>query len=174
MRSLFFAITAILLMSGCATVPLQQLPTVSDVDLNRYSGKWFEIARYENRFEKGCESATADYKLKNNYVSVTNRCYNDIGEEIGKAEGRAYSVNKSGNSKLRVSFFRPFYGDYWIVMLADDYRFSVVGDPNRNYLWILARKNVLSEEDKNMILSFLPTIGYDPSKLYWSKPLEKR
>lgn len=151
-----------------ATTP-SLLESVTSVSLDRYIGKWYEIARYENRFEKGCVGASAEYRFEKDKLRVTNRCYNAIGEQIDEANGRAYAVKNSGNAKLRVSFFWPFYGDYWIVMLADDYRYAVVGEPSRKYLWILAREKTLQEEDKNTILKRLSELGYDATPLYWTK-----
>jgi apolipoprotein D and lipocalin family protein len=158
----------VLLLSGCESKPPASLPTVKHVDLVRYGGLWHEIARYENRFEEGCVGATAHYSLTEDYIRVVNRCYDDAGRLKDSAEGRAYTVEGSGNAKLRVTFFRPFYGDYWVLMLADDYRYSVVGDPQRKYLWILARDTLLSDDDRDAILSRLPELGYDPFKLYWT------
>ena len=166
--SLFFAVLFITLITGCEQKPLAPLPTVTHVDLQRYSGLWHEIARYENRFEAGCVGATATYTLEKDHVKVVNRCYGEDGKLSDRAEGRAYVVEGSGNAKLRVSFFRPFYGDYWIIMLADDYRYSVVGDPQRKYLWILARGTVLSDEDREVISGRLVALGYDPLRLYWT------
>ncbi len=79
-------------------------------------------------------------------------------------------LENSQNSKLRVTFFWPFYGDYWVLMLGDDYRYSVVGDPSRKYLWILSRTASLSDSDRQMILSKLPEFGYSSDKLYWTDP----
>lgn len=158
----------LLLAAGCGTKPSVPLPTVESVDLDRYGGLWHEIARYENRFEEGCVGATATYTEQEDHIRVINRCYDDAGRLKDQAEGKAYAVDGSGNSKLRVTFFWPFYGDYWIVMLASDYRYSVVGDPERKYLWILARDTVLSDADRDTILAKLPGLGYDPLKLYWT------
>ena len=166
--SILFAVTAALLVSGCTSGPSEPLPTVTDVDLKRYGGLWHEIARYENRFEKGCVGATATYTLQNGTIDVMNRCYDDDGRLKDTAKGEAHPVEGSGNAKLRVSFFWPFYGDYWVLMLADDYRYSVVGDPSRKYLWILARDTVLSDTDRDAILSKLPALGYNPLELYWT------
>jgi apolipoprotein D and lipocalin family protein len=159
---------ALLILTGCAVSPTDPLPTVAKIDLERYSGTWIEIARYENRFEIGCAGATAQYVSNGDHIRVTNSCYNQMGTISAQAIGRAYTVEGSSNSKLKVSFFRPFYGDYWVVMLGDEYQYSVVGDPMRKYLWILSRTKELKEEDKMKILTFLPAIGYDPSKLYWT------
>lgn len=165
---LFLPFIAFFFLSGCTSAPTPNLPTVKKIDLNRYAGTWIEIARYENRFEIGCVGASAQYTLEKDYVRIINSCYNTQGEKSSEAVGRAYAVEESNNSKLRVSFFRPFYGDYWVVMLGDEYQYSVVGDPKRKYLWILSHTKELTEEDKKTILVYLPTIGYDPSKLYWT------
>ena len=155
-------------LGGCAARTEAPLRTVTSVDLTRYGGLWHEIARYENRFEEGCVGATAQYTLEDGVIHVVNRCYDDSGRLKGSASGEAYAVAGSGNAKLRVSFFWPFYGDYWVLMLADDYRYSVVGEPRRRYLWILARDTVLSDADRFTIDRKLRTLGYDPSKLYWT------
>ena len=167
--SLFFVSALLIaLVTGCGEKPSEPMPTVEHVDLQRYGGLWHEIARYENRFEEGCVGATADYTLKEGYLQVVNSCYGEDGRLSDRAKGKAYVVEGSGNAKLRVSFFWPFSGDYWIIMLADDYRYSVVGDPQRKYLWILARGTVLSDEDREAIFSRLVELGYDPFRLYWT------
>ncbi len=168
MKKYFYPIALTLFLSGCTSAPAPHLPTVEKIDLERYSGKWVEIARYENRFEIGCAGASAEYISQNDHIRVINSCYDEKGIKTAEAIGRAHAVEESNNSKLRVSFFRPFYGDYWVVMLGDRYHYSVVGDPSRKYLWILSRTQKLSPEDKDKILTYLPTIGYDPEKLYWT------
>ncbi len=171
MKKLFLSIASLVITffgSGCTQKPAAPLPTVRHVDLQRYSGLWYEIARYENRFEAGCVGATAEYTVEDGYVQVINRCYGADGKLSGQAEGKAYAEAGSENTKLRVTFFWPFYGDYWVIMLADDYRYSVVGDPQRKYLWILARDTVLSAKDRDAIFARLIEVGYDPSKLYWT------
>ncbi|MFZ3052817.1 MAG: lipocalin family protein [Sulfuricurvum sp.] len=168
MKIVYLALTMLIFLSGCSKTPSAPLATVEHVDLARYSGKWIEIARYENRFETGCAGATAQYVGKEDYIAVTNRCFDTNGVQSGEANGRAYALKDSNNSKLEVSFFRPFYGDYWVLMLGDNYLYSVVGDPSRKYLWILSRTKVLSDADKKSILNRLPDLGYDASKLYWT------
>jgi apolipoprotein D and lipocalin family protein len=140
------------------------------LDLQQYQGQWYEIARYENHFEKGCIGATADYTLHDDHVGVTNSCYDATGTMSAQAQGKAYAINDSQNTKLRVTFFWPFYGDYWVLMLGDDYLYSVVGDPSRKYLWILSRTPSLSDSDRQTILSTLPQFGYSSDKLYWTHP----
>jgi len=153
-------------MTGCSK-PYPPLNTVKKVDLQKYAGTWYEIARYEHYFEKGCRDVSATYTLKEDGdIKVINRC---TKEEADKNEvvGVAYATDES-NSKLKVSFFRPFYGDYWIIMLDDEYRYAVIGDPSREYLWILSRTPTLDEDIKNTILKRLPEMGYSADPLIWT------
>jgi len=164
-KTFILAIVLIINFSGCSSH--STLKTVVNVELDRYTGKWIEVARYENHFEKGCYGATAHYTLIDGNIEVLNQCYDQKGDLISKAYGKAYALDDS-NAKLKVTFFWPFYGDYQVIMLADDYRYTVIGEPSRKYFWILSRNGVLSINDKNKILSRLPGLGYDPSKLYWT------
>jgi len=124
------------------------LRTVSSVDLDRYQGRWYEIAKLPQRFEKGCHCVYAEYtKNPDGYVEVLNSCRK--GGPNGKvkdAHGKAFPVEGSGNSKLKVQFFWPFKGDYWILELDSDYQHVLVGAPDRESLWILSRTPVLSQD----------------------------
>ena len=138
------------------------------VDIKKYQGTWYEIARFEHFFEKGCKNVTASYELKDNEkIKVTNRCTNIDDNEKKEAVGEAYAVDNT-NSKLKVSFFKPFYGDYWIIDLDEDYNYALVGSPNREYLWILSRTKTISQEVKNSILNKLPEHKFDKSKFIWT------
>jgi len=153
-------------ITGCSK-PYPPLDTVKKVDLQKYVGTWYEIARYEHYFEKGCRDVSATYTIKEDGdIKVINRC---TKEEANKKEvvGVAYATDES-NSKLKVSFFRPFYGDYWIIMLDDEYRYAVIGDPSREYLWILSRTPTLEEDIKHKILKRLPEMGYSADPLIWT------
>ena len=140
-----------LLPAGCAGTPPADAPrTVAAVDLPRYLGTWYEIARLPNRFQDGggraCEQVTATYTARpDGRIGVLNRC-DDAGRPR-VAAGQAYVVEGSGGARLRVSFFWPFYGDYWVVGLDPDYRWAVVGDPDRKYLWILSRRPAMPPAD---------------------------
>ena len=122
------------------------LEVVPHVDLNRYVGRWYEIARLPNRFEKKCtDSVTATYRLlTDGKVEVVNRCRKSSGDYT-TATGKAKVVDKTTNAKLKVTFFWPFYGDYWILDLGDNYEYAVVGAPNRKYLWFLSRDRQMDE-----------------------------
>lgn len=151
---------------GCST-HYAPLKTVDKVDINSYLGTWYEIARYEHFFEKGCVDAKATYSLKENGdINVLNECIKN--GEHSAANGVAYATDES-NSKLKVSFFRPFYGNYWILMLGKNYDYALIGDPSREYLWILSRENEITQELKTTILNKLPEFGYTQEKLIWTE-----
>ncbi len=142
------------------------LETVRHVDLNRYAGRWFEIARYPNWFEKKCDrDVTAEYSTKQNGdIRVVNSCINRAGK-TERSEGTAKIVDATTNAKLKVTFFWPFYGKYWVIGLGDQYEYAIVGEPSRNYLWILSRTPAMQDSVYQEILHLLTTNGYDPAKL---------
>lgn len=148
----------------------QELKTVTSVDLKKYSGTWYEIASFPQRFQKGCEFTTADYTpTDNGFVMVENRCKRN-GKQ-SSVKGKAFVEKNSGNAKLKIQFFWPFKGKYWIIDLADDYSYAVVSHPNRKYLWILSRKPKLEEEVYNGIIQRLEKNGFDLKKLKLTKQL---
>ena len=135
------------------------------VDLHRYIGRWYEIARYEQSFQKGCEGVIADYSLRSDgSINVVNRC-RKAGGKTDEARGRAKVVDKVTNAKLKVSFFGPFYGDYWVLDHADDYSWSIVGESSGRYLWILAREPTPSEDVITGLVQRARSMGYDTSML---------
>ena len=158
--SLFFLMFTSIAMS-------QTLETVPNVDLKKYAGKWYEIASFPQRFQKGCNCTTAEYTLTDkDYVIVENRCNRDsINGKESYIKGKAFIVENSGNAKLKVQFFWPFKGKYWIIDLADDYSYAVVGHPNRKYLWILSRTATMNDSTYQAILSRLVEKGFDISKI---------
>jgi len=141
--------------------------TVASVDLEKYSGKWFEIARYPNSFQKNCESVTAEYGVRDdNKISVVNTCH---AEEKRSATGVARVVSGSNNSKLKVKFapaWVPFAeGDYWVLHIEGDYQAALVGDPEGKYLWILARAPQIKTSTLNVIKARAEELGYDSRPL---------
>lgn len=141
--------------------------TVDSVDLNRYVGKWYEIAKIPNSFQKKCASnTTATYELrKDGDIDVINRCIEKDGS-VSEAKGIAKVVDKKTNSKLEVSFVRIFgislfWGDYWIIGLDKDYKYAVVGTPKRKYGWILSRTPILSKNDLDEAFIILRNQGYN-------------
>lgn len=143
------------------------LETVAQVDLERYAGKWYEIAAFPQRFQKGCHATTAEYTpTDKGYVTVENRCNKDsLNGKEAYIKGKAFVQKNSGNAKLKVQFFWPFRGKYWIIDLADDYSYAVVGHPNRKYLWILSRTPEMDEEVYQSILERTAAKGFDLSLL---------
>ena len=140
--------------------------TVAAVDLARYLGTWHEVARYPNRFEDGsgldCRNVTAEYARRpDGDISVVNRCTNAVNGEAKEARGHAYAVAGANNARLRVSFFWPFYGDYWVLGLDPGYRWAVVGAPGRDYLWVLSRTPAMSEADYAAALATARAQGFD-------------
>jgi apolipoprotein D and lipocalin family protein len=163
-----FAIFVTLFFFTACSSKNPHLETVQKVELDKYLGTWYEIARYEHFFERDCKNVTANYSMMDEEtIKVINRCTKIQTNEKKEALGRAYATDKS-NSKLKVSFFRPFYGDYWVLILDKNYDYVVVGTPNREYLWILSRTSKLDEKIKNEILQKLPSLGFDTSKLIWT------
>ncbi len=147
-----------------AQSPLQ---TVKQVDLNRYLGKWFEIASFPQFFQKGCNCTTAEYSLSDKgFVIVENKCNKDsiYGKE-SYIKGKAFVVKNSGNAKLKVQFFWPSKAKYWIIDLADNYSYAVVGHPNRKYLWILSRTPHMDDIIYQQIIKRLKEKGFDIAKL---------
>lgn len=138
---------------------------VKSVDLQRYLGRWYEIARYEQSFQKGCEGVTADYALRpDGSIEVINRCRKPRGKK-SEARGRAKVVDDQTNAKLKVSFFGPFYGDYWVLDHADDYSWAIVGEPSGRYLWILNRQAAPEEAEVQRLINRAKSLGYDTSML---------
>lgn len=162
----------LVMVAGCATSTTQRLrlpplEAVAHVDLARYLGTWYEIASFPQSFQRGCTATTATYTLRDDGdIDVLNRCRKgSLDGEEQSALGRARVVDRSTNAKLEVSFFRPFWGDYWIIDLADDYSYAVVGHPGRDYLWILARTPTMAEATYQRLVARLEVQGYETSRL---------
>ena len=151
----------------------QTLQTVPFVDLNKYAGKWYEIASFPQRFQKGCNCTTATYTLSDKgFVVVENRCNKDsVTGKTSYIKGKAFVVKNSGNAKLKVQFFWPFRAKYWIIDLADDYSYAVVSHPNKKYLWILSRTASLDPTIYNGILNRLKEKGFDLNLLKATKQI---
>jgi apolipoprotein D and lipocalin family protein len=159
----FILITVV--MFGCRNY--QEMSTVASVDLKKYSGIWYEIASYPTVFQKGCCNTSAEYIITDkDYVKVINRCNkNSADGPATSIEGKAFVKKNSNNTKLKVQFFWPFKGDYWIIALADDYSWAVVSHPNRKYLWILSRTPVMDESVYQKVIQLIIDKGLDPEKL---------
>lgn len=143
------------------------LETVPQVDLQRYLGKWYEIAKFPNRFQKGCDCATAHYSIRDDGdIRVENQCARETEDHSLKSSiGKAWVVDPVTHAKLKVRFFWPFSGDYWIIDLGENYEYSVVSEPKRNYLWILSRSPEIPEMIYSGILERLREKGFDLTRV---------
>jgi apolipoprotein D and lipocalin family protein len=172
MKKSHFILTLLFSMLTAASIS-QTLQTVPYVDLKKYAGKWYEIASFPQRFQKGCNCTTAEYTLSDKgYVIVENRCNKgSINGKQSYIKGKAFVVENSGNAKLKVQFFWPFRGKYWIIDLADDYSYAVVGHPNKKYLWILSRTSKMNDSTYKQIISRIQEKGFDVSKIERTKQI---
>ena len=151
-----------ILLTSCASLPPPQ--TVRSVDLARYAGSWHEIESFPNWFQGGCARTKADYSpLPDGRIRVVNTC--ERSGRPARIEGTARVVPGSNNSKLKVRFFWPLEGDYWILDLDPSYRWAAVGHPNRKYLWILARSPQLEPDELSRIRQRMAAQGYDITRL---------
>lgn len=157
----------LLFLTTSLTMKSQILETVPKVDLEKYSGKWYEIASFPQRFQKGCHCTTAEYTLTNkHYVIVENRCNRDsVNGKQSYIKGKAFVEKNSGNAKLKVQFFWPFRAKYWIIDLANDYSYAVVSHPNKKFLWILSRSPKMDEGIYSQVISRLKEKGFDLNKI---------
>lgn len=161
------SIALLLLMMGCTGIPEKVTP-VNNFNLEKYLGKWYEIARLDHSFERGLTQVTADYSLRDDGgVRVVNRGYSAKENSWKEAEGKAYFVNKSNQGYLKVSFFGPFYGSYIVFELDENYQYSLVSGPDKSYLWILARRPEISKNLKEILTAKAAASGFDTSKLIY-------
>jgi apolipoprotein D and lipocalin family protein len=159
-------IAMIMMLAGCVGIP-EGIKPVDNFQIERYLGKWYEIARLDHSFERGLNRVTADYSLRDDGgVRVLNRGYS-VKENIWKeAEGKAYFVKGSDQGHLKVSFFGPFYGSYIVFELDHEhYQYSLVCGPDKSYLWILARSPNIKVNTKDILISKAAALGFDTSKL---------
>lgn len=157
---LLLVLSALAIVSCSSPKPL---PVVESVDLDKYKGRWYEWARFDHSFEKGCDCSVAEYTIEDDYVGVTNYCLED--GEWRSTDGKAFPVEGAKNAKLEVQFFWPFRGDYYIIALDDEYQHALVGAPNRDYLWILARSTKVDTTVLNELKAKASSLGFDVSRL---------
>ena len=165
-----------LLVGGCTSVLSKHAvgntavpQPAKPVELSRYLGHWYELARYEQGFQKNCDGVTADYALRaDGKISVLNKCRKPDGS-LKQAEGKAKIVDTVSGSKLKVSFFGPFYGDYWVLDHADDYSWAIVGEGSGRYLWILSRETNPGQARLDALIARAGALGYDTSMLRITK-----
>jgi lipocalin len=159
-KSILILFTAMIFNS---VIPQKTPSVVSTVDLNRYMGMWYEIARLPNYFERKLKCTSANYTLRDDgRITVLNKGYYLTDpQKSTSARGVAWIPDRNSPAKLKVQFFWPFSGDYWIMELDKEYRYVLVGDPSHKYLWLLAREKEMDEQTYNMLLSKAVENGYD-------------
>lgn len=165
----FAATTLSLAMSGCSTAPPEGLTSVTPFDVNRYLGKWFEIARLDHSFERGLTDVSATYSLKpDGSLEVINRGFNTKKDAWKSATGRALFTGNTNQGSLKVSFFGPFYGGYHVLALDQTaYQWALVAGPDRDYLWILARTKVLTSDVREALVAQAKKMDFATDKLIW-------
>jgi apolipoprotein D and lipocalin family protein len=151
-------------LAACTTsneANLAPLPVVDNLDVARYLGTWHQVSWIPNSFQGDCASDTkATYTLDGADLKVQNQCLDAKGKTT-EAIGIAKIVEGSNNAKLRVSFFRPFYGNYWVLALDPDYKWVLVGEPKRTFGWVLARDNQLDDATLSKVLDRAVSLGYE-------------
>jgi apolipoprotein D and lipocalin family protein len=163
-----FLLMLFLLLSACTTIP-EGLQPISGFEVNRYMGKWYEIARLDNRFERGLKQITAEYSLRDDGgVNVINSGVNIESGKRESAEGKAYFIDKPDIGSFKVSFFGPFYGGYHIIDLdKKDYRYALIAGSDRSYLWILAREPKLDDAILQSLISKAKLSGFNTGQLLY-------
>lgn len=159
----------VILLSSCQSIPKKAEP-IENFNLNRYLGTWYEIARFDFKFEKNIDNSVAQYSLKKSgKVGVLNSGYNYKKEKWTSAEGKAKFRGDKSTAALKVSFFGPFYSGYNVIALDNDYKYALVAGKNLDYLWILSREKSIPKEIKSKYLAIAREVGYETSKLIWVK-----
>ena len=157
-------VSSLALATGCVSGPKVDNAPVAALDLNRYLGEWYEIARFDHSFERGVEQAKANYSLKDDgTIEVVNSGIKNGKPKTAIGKGKRTDTP----ALLRVSFFGPFYADYRVMMIDEDYTYALVGSGSADYLWILSRTSGLPETAKSELLAEAQRRGYDTDKLIW-------
>ncbi|WP_437890759.1 lipocalin family protein [Phytobacter sp. V91] len=162
-------VAAAFLLSACSSpTPPSGVTVVEDFNAQRYLGRWYEIARFDHRFERGLENVTATYSaMDDGGIQVINRGYNPERGMWQQSTGKAYFTGDSNRAALKVSFFGPFYGGYNILALDKDYQYALVCGPDRDYLWLLSRTPTMPEAVKKQMLDIAARQGFAVEKLLW-------
>lgn len=170
----FVILIAAAFICACSPQPVYRrseapLP-IARIEVDRYVGVWRELARLPNEFERGCVHVSAAYARRDDgRLSVRNTCIDRAGESR-EAIGRARFVGAPGEGKLKVSFFGPFWGDYWVLQRAENYAWAIVGEPRGRYLWVLARADAITPQLREEMERRVTDLGYRPSDMVWAAP----
>lgn len=156
-------------LSSCSSIPKKATP-IENFEVNRYLGTWYEIARFDFRFEKNLDNTVAQYSLdKKGNVNVLNSGHNYIKDEWRSAKGTAKFRGDKSTAALKVSFFGPFYSGYNVIALDANYQYALIAGKSLDYLWILSREKTIPEDIKQMYLKVAADVGYDTSNIIWVK-----
>lgn len=156
------------MISGCTTGKPNNVEPITNFDVNRYLGQWYEIARLDHSFERGLDQVTATYSLNTDKtITVINRGFDNMDQQWHQAQGKAKFVGQPNIGHLKVSFFEPFYGSYLIFALENDYSAALVCSYNYDYLWILARKKNIPTKLLTHYLTLAKQAGFDTDKLIY-------
>lgn len=174
MKQLVFIFSAFVLTSflwSCSRVTLPAgASAVKPFYVERYLGKWYEIARLDFKYERGLDNTTAEYSMnKDGSIKVLNKGYNTLKGKWDQAAGKAKFAGAKDIAMLKVSFFGPFYAGYNVIALDEEYRYALVAGENLSYLWILSRDKSVPDEVKDKYLKIAEKIGYKTSDLLWIK-----
>ncbi len=162
-----FIFMVMITLFGCNTIPAN-VQAVKSFDRSKYLGLWYEIARFDFRFEKNLDNTTANYSLNpDGSIKVVNRGYNTVSREWKESTGKAKFVGADNIAMLKVSFFGPFYAGYNVIALDPEYKYSLVCGSSLDYLWILSREKTIPEEIRKAYLEKAASLGFDISKLLW-------
>ena len=165
--NLLSGIIGILSLFSCSTIP-KGATAIKSFEKEKYLGKWFEIARFDFRFEKGLNNTTAEYSLNSNgTIKVVNRGYNYEKKIWKEATGKAKFVGNEKVAMLKVSFFGPFYAGYNVIAIDPEYKYALVSGSSFDYLWILSREKTIPAEIKSLYLEKAEKLGYKVSNLLW-------
>ena len=163
------AAISVVLLNSCSssTIP-EGASAVEPFDMKRYTGKWYEIARLDFKYEKGLNNTTADYsENEDGTIRVINRGYDVKKGKWKEAIGKAKFVDKTNEARLKVSFFGPFYSGYNVIAIDPEYRYALVAGESLKYLWLLSRETAMPESVKQEYLSEAKTLGYNTAELVW-------
>ena len=166
MKKIFTLLT--LLLTGCVSIP-ENIKPIDDFNIERYLGKWYEIARLDHSFEQGLTSVSAEYSLRSDGgLRVMNRGYSQKDNKWKEIEGKGYFVDRKDQGFLKVSFFGPFYGSYVVFDLdRENYSYALVSGPNKSYLWLLARSPRINDDLKKRLVDKAAARGFDTEKLIY-------
>ena len=160
----------VLLATGCVSIP-DNITPVTSFQIERYLGKWYEIARLDHRFERGLTQISAEYSMRQDGgLKVLNRGYSNEKQEWSEAEGRGYFVQSPNEAYLKVSFFGPFFGSYIVFELDTvNYQYALISGPDKSYFWLLARTPTIDDNLKKKLIAKAAALGFDTKKLIFSE-----